>query len=45
MMLPAILDPWASHALYEAANLVKTAPAARSGLSASGPKAKLQQVR
>ena len=21
MMLPAVLDPWASHALYEAANL------------------------
>ena len=38
MMLPAVLDPWASHALYEAANLAKTPPAARSGWSASAPK-------
>ncbi len=43
MMLPAVLDPWAGHALYEAANL-----AAKTGskvyLVSLGPKAKLQQV-
>ena len=26
MMLPAILDPWAAHALYEGSNLVKRVP-------------------
>ena len=26
MMLPNVLDPWAAHALYEAANLAKSAP-------------------
>ncbi len=25
MMLPAVLDPWAAHALYEAAHLAKNA--------------------
>ncbi len=44
MMLPAILDPWASHALYEAANLAKNAPGAKVWLVSFGPKAKLQQV-
>jgi len=44
MMLPAVLDPWAAHALYEAAHLALAQPAARSGWSAWGPKAKLQQV-
>ncbi len=43
MMLPAVLDPWAGHALYEAAHL-----AAKTGskvyLVSLGPKAKLQQV-
>jgi hypothetical protein len=29
MMLPAVLDPWASHALYEAANLAKNAPGSK----------------
>jgi predicted AAA+ superfamily ATPase len=38
MMLPAVLDPWAGHALYEAANLAKNRPAAKSGSSASAPK-------
>ena len=38
MMLPAILDPWASHALYEAANLTKIRPAPKSGSSVSAPK-------
>ncbi len=44
MMLPAILDPWASHALYEAANLAKNHPASKVWLASLGPKAKLQQV-
>jgi len=44
MMLPALLDPWASHALYEAANLAKKAPGSKVWLVSLGPKAKLQQV-
>lgn len=44
MMLPAVLDPWASHALYEAANLVAKHPGSKLWLVSLGPKAKLQQV-
>ena len=44
MMLPAVLDPWASHALYEAANLAKNAAGSKVWLVSLGPKAKLQQV-
>jgi len=44
MMLPAVLDPWASHALYEAANLAKHLPGSKVWLVSLGPKAKLQQV-
>lgn len=44
MMLPAILDPWASHALYEAAHLAKNVPGSKVWLISLGPKAKLQQV-
>jgi electron transfer flavoprotein beta subunit len=44
MMLPAILDPWAGHALFEAANLARTAPGSKVWLVSLGPKAKLQQV-
>jgi len=44
MMLPAVLDPWAGHALYEAANLAKNQPGSKVWLVALGPKAKLQQV-
>src|SRR5512137_935138 len=44
MMLPAVLDPWAAHALYEAAHLAKTAPGSKVWLASLGPKAKLQQV-
>ncbi len=43
-MLPAVLDPWASHALYEAANLAKNCPGSKVWLVSLGPKAKLQQV-
>jgi len=44
MMLPAVLDPWAGHALYEAANLAKNTPGNKIWLVSLGPKAKLQQV-
>ncbi|MCX6886448.1 MAG: electron transfer flavoprotein subunit beta [Verrucomicrobia bacterium] len=44
MMLPAVLDPWASHSLYEAANLAKQHPGSKVWLVSLGPKAKLQQV-
>ncbi len=44
MMLPAVLDPWASHALYEAAHLAKQATGSKVWLVSLAPKAKLQQV-
>lgn len=44
MMLPAVLDPWAACALYEAAHLAQTNPGSRLWLVSLGPKAKLQQV-
>jgi electron transfer flavoprotein beta subunit len=44
LMLPAVLDPWAGHALFEAANLAKHNPGSKVWLIALGPKAKLQQV-
>ncbi|MFO0585371.1 MAG: electron transfer flavoprotein subunit beta [Anaeromyxobacter sp.] len=43
-MLPAVLDPWAASALYEAAALAAAAPGSKVTLVALGPKAKLQQV-
>jgi electron transfer flavoprotein beta subunit len=44
MMLPAWLDPWAGHALYEAANLAAKCPGSKVWLVSLGPKPKLQQV-
>src|SRR5512141_333563 len=44
MMLPAVLDPWAAHSLYEAANLAKQHPGSKVYLVSLAPKAKLQQV-
>jgi len=44
MMLPAVLDPWAGHALFEAANLARSVAGSRVWLVAMAPKAKLQQV-
>ncbi len=44
MMLPAVLDPWAAHALYEAAHLAKKAAGSKVWLVSLGPKAKLQQL-
>jgi electron transfer flavoprotein beta subunit len=43
-MLPAVLDPWAAHALYEAANLARQWAGSKVWLVSLGPKAKLQQV-
>lgn len=44
MMLPAVLDPWAAHALYEAANLAAKHQGSKVWWVALGPKAKLQQL-
>jgi len=44
MVLPAVLDPWAASALYEAANLAQKNPGSKVWLVSLGPKAKLQQV-
>lgn len=44
MMLPAVLDPWASHALYEAAKLAAHFAGSKVWLVSAAPKAKLQQV-
>ena len=43
-MLPHVLDPWAAHALYEAAHLAASAAGSKVWLVSLGPKAKLQQV-
>jgi electron transfer flavoprotein beta subunit len=44
MMLPAVLDPWAASALYEAASLAGKCPGSKVWLVSLGPKAKLQQL-
>src|SRR5947207_1556300 len=44
MVLPAVLDPWAASALYEAASLAAKNPGSKVWLVSVGPKAKLQQV-
>ncbi|HEY2472666.1 MAG TPA: hypothetical protein VGI45_33075 [Terracidiphilus sp.] len=44
MMLPAVLDPWAASALYEAADLAAKDVGSKVWLISLGPKAKLQQV-
>jgi electron transfer flavoprotein beta subunit len=43
-LLPAVLDPWAGHALFEAAELARQIPGSKVWLVSLGPKAKLQQV-
>ncbi|NMC63394.1 MAG: electron transfer flavoprotein subunit beta [SAR324 cluster bacterium] len=43
-MLPSVLDPWAGHALFEAANLAKQIEGSKVWLVSMGPKAKLQQL-
>jgi electron transfer flavoprotein beta subunit len=44
MVLPAVLDPWAASALYEAAALAARNPGSKLWLVSMAPKAKLQQV-
>jgi len=44
MMLPMVLDPWAAHALFEAANLASSVEGSNVTLVSMGPKAKLQQL-
>jgi electron transfer flavoprotein beta subunit len=44
MVLPAVLDPWAACALYEAARLAASVAGSKVWLLSMGPKAKLQQV-
>lgn len=44
LLLPAVLDPWAASALYEAADLAGRHPGSKLWLVSLGPKAKLQQV-
>ena len=43
-MLPAILDPWAASALYEAAALAKANAGSKVWLVCAAPKPKIQQV-
>ena len=44
LMLPAVLDPWAAHALFEAAHVASANPGSKVWLVSLGPKAKLQQL-
>jgi electron transfer flavoprotein beta subunit len=43
-MLPSVIDPWAAHALFEAAHLARQQPGSKVYLASAAPKAKLQQV-
>ncbi len=44
MVLPAVLDPWAASALYEAAHLAGKNPGSKVWLVSLGAKGRLQQV-
>jgi len=44
LLLPAVLDPWAAHALYEAARLARGPAGSKVWLISLSPRAKLQQV-
>lgn len=44
LILPATLDPWAAHALYEAAHLARSYPGSKVTLVSLSPKQRLQQV-
>lgn len=44
LMLPAVFDPWAAHALYEAGHLAKQHPGTVVRVVSLAPKMKLQQV-
>ena len=43
-MLPSVLDPWAGHALFEAAHLAANTPGSKVWLVSLGAKARLQQL-
>lgn len=43
-LLPSVIDPWAAHALFEAAHLAKAQAGSKVWLVTLAPKAKLQQV-
>ena len=43
-MLPSVLDPWAAHALYEAAHLTDNVEGSKVWLVSIGPKTRLQQL-
>jgi electron transfer flavoprotein beta subunit len=43
-MLPSVLDPWAAHALYEAAALARNHAGSKVWLVSLGPRARLQQL-
>jgi electron transfer flavoprotein beta subunit len=43
-MLPSVLDPWAAHALFEAAHLAKSCEGSKVWLVSLAPKARLQQL-
>jgi electron transfer flavoprotein beta subunit len=43
-LLQSILDPWAAHALYEAAHFAESAPGTKVWLVSLGPKTRLQQL-
>ncbi len=44
MMLPTVLDPWAGHALYEAADLAGKTTGSKVWLVSVAPKTRLQQL-
>ena len=44
MMLPQVIDPWAAHALFEAAALARRFPGSKVWLVSVAPRAKLQQA-
>lgn len=44
LMLPAVFDPWAAHALYEAGHLARQHPGSLVRVVSLAPRAKLQQV-
>ena len=44
LMLPNVFDPWAAHALFEAAHLAKQVPGSTITVISLAPKPKLQQV-
>src|SRR5947209_7797435 len=44
LLLPHVIDPWAAHALYEAANVARQHAGSKVYLVSLAPRTKLQQV-